>query len=76
MTLAERLAELRDLQAMTMKEAGIAAGFPERNAASAWWNYESGRLTNPYMSQLYRFSAALNVSVSELMQGVEAPHEK
>jgi transcriptional regulator with XRE-family HTH domain len=68
MTLAERIRELRTMQNMTMREAGIRAGFTPETARSQWWNYESGKTKDPRLSYAVKISRALNVRIDELIQ--------
>ncbi len=69
--LGERIRELRQSKGLTLRVAGQRSGM----TASNWSGLEQGRRPNPTLSVLFAVAAALDVSLVELLEGVEPPED-
>ncbi len=66
-TFGERLAGMREEQGLTLSGAARAAGMTRQT----WWQYENGKRANPTIALAAKMAAALGVSLSVLLEGVE-----
>ncbi|MDO5399177.1 MAG: helix-turn-helix transcriptional regulator [bacterium] len=70
LTTGKRIRFIRNLRNMTLKQLGMAAGFPEENADIRIAQYESGT-RKPKDKILNRIAAALDVSSDALVPNIE-----